>query len=43
MNCFEFSAWTPFWQCVQKVETKTDILHVKLFGNCNITSKEKHL
>jgi hypothetical protein len=27
--------WTKFLQCVQKVETKTDILHVRLFGNCN--------
>jgi hypothetical protein len=29
-------AWTNFLQCVQKVETRTDILHVRLFGNCNI-------
>jgi hypothetical protein len=28
-------------QCVQKVETKTDILHVRLFGNCNITFQNK--
>ena len=28
-------------QCVQNVETKTDILHARLFGNCNITVKNK--
>ena len=32
-----------FLQCVQKVETKTDILHVRLFGNCNITFQNKPL
>jgi hypothetical protein len=36
-------AWTTFLQCVQKVETKTDILHVRLFGNCNITFQNKPL
>ena len=36
-------AWTKFVQCVQKVETKTDILHVRLFGNCNITFQNKPL
>jgi hypothetical protein len=32
-----------FLQCVQKVETRTDILHVRLFGNCNITFQNKPL
>ena len=36
-------AWTKFLQCAQKVETKTDILHVRLFGNCNITFQNKPL
>ena len=36
-------AWTIFFQCVQKVETRTDILHVRLFGNCNITWQIKPL
>ena len=36
-------AWTKFLQCVQKLETKTDILHVRLFGNCNITFQNKPL
>jgi hypothetical protein len=31
-------AWTKCVQCVQKVETKTDILHVRLFWNCNINN-----
>ena len=34
-------AWTKCLQCVQKVETKTNILHVSLFGNCNITFQNK--
>ena len=29
-------AWTKFLQCEQKVETKTDIFNVRLFGNCKI-------
>ena len=29
--------WTHFLQCAQKVETRTNMLHVRLFGNCNIT------
>ena len=36
-------AWTTFLQYVQKVETKTDILHVRIFGNCNITFQNKPL
>jgi hypothetical protein len=36
-------AWTTFLQCVQKVETGTDNLHVILFGNCNITFQNKPL
>jgi hypothetical protein len=36
-------AWTTFLQCAQKVETKTDILHGRLFGNCNITFQNKPL
>ena len=36
-------AWTTFLHYVQRVETKTDILHVRLFGNCNITFQNKPL
>jgi hypothetical protein len=35
--------WTKILQCEQKVETKTDILHVRLLGNCNITFQNKPL
>ena len=35
--------WTTFLQCVQKVETKTDIVHVRLFENCNTTFQNKPL
>jgi hypothetical protein len=30
-------------QCVQKVKTRKDILYIILFGNCNITFKNKPL
>jgi hypothetical protein len=30
-------AWTTFLQCVQRVESRTYIIHFRLFGNCNIT------
>ena len=36
-------AWTKFLQCVQKVEIKTDILHARLFRNCNTTFQNKPL
>ena len=36
-------AWTQLLQCVQNLYNvyKTDILHVRLFGNCNITFQNK--
>ena len=36
-------AWTKLLQCAQKVEIKTDILHARLFGNCNTTFQNKPL
>jgi hypothetical protein len=32
-------AWTQFLQCVQKVETKTDILHVRLLKTYGIKTQ----
>ena len=34
-------AWTKFFQCVQRVNTRTYILHDRLFRNCNITFQKQ--